>query len=119
MWGSSRFCSCSPLVSIIHSKSSKELSFYLFTDHTTLTYAPKTRVYFNPLLNLEFAKVSEWLKANKLTLNIKKSNFVTTELKNLVKYIGILIDSDLSRKHHTDYIRLHMPLSQQIDWDCS
>lgn len=108
--GSSRFCSCSPLVRIIHFKSSKELSFHLFTYHTTLTCAPKTRVYFNPLLNLEFAKVSEWLKADKLTLNIKKSNFVATntqaclELKNLVKYIGILINSDLSWKHHTDYI---------------
>lgn len=49
-------------------------------------------------------------EANTLTLNIKKSNFVATntktclELKNLVKYIGILIDSDLSTKHHTDYI---------------
>ena len=108
--GSSRFCSCSPLVLIIHFKFSKELSFHLFTYDTTLTCAPKTRVYFNPLLNLEFAKVSEWLKADKLTLNIKKSNFVATntqaclELKNLVKYIGILINSDLSWKHHTDYI---------------
>ena len=48
--------------------------------------------------------------SDKLTLNIKKSNFVATnthaclELKNLVKYIGILINSDLSWKHHTDYI---------------
>lgn len=100
--GSSRFCSCSPLVLIIHFKSSKELSFHLFTYHTTLTC--------NPLLNLEFAKVSEWLKADKLTLNINKSNFVATntqaclELKNLVNYIGILINSALSWKHHTDYI---------------
>ena len=81
-------------------------------------------------VNNELEKVSEWLNANKLTLNFKKSNNVifrprqkripfipqikifnptlntrvTLEMKDFVKYLGIMIDSELSWKHHIDFI---------------
>ena len=68
--------------------------------------------------------------ANKLTLNVKKSNYVIfrprqkripfipqikifnptlntrviLEMKDFVKYLGIMIDSELSWKHHIDFI---------------
>ena len=76
-------------------------------------------------------KVQEWLVANKLTLNGKKSNFVifhpyqkkldrdvmikifdihTKEFvlldqKTYIKYLGILIDSNLTWKYHISYIK--------------
>ena len=75
-------------------------------------------------------QVSNWLQANKLTLNFKKSNYMIfrpyqkllsylpifkvydpilnksqiLEMKNFVKYLGILIDFDLSWKNHIDLI---------------
>ena len=75
---------------------------------------------------------------NKLTLNIKKSNFVlfhpyqkkldyipnlkifghksgtqiSLESKTFVKYLGILLDSNLSWKAHIDYISLK--ISKQL-----
>ena len=74
--------------------------------------------------------VNEWLKANKLSLNIKKSNFVifrprqknmpfipririfdpvtntyaNLEMKDYVKYLGLMIDSNLSWKYHIESI---------------
>jgi len=74
--------------------------------------------------------VCKWLHVNKLTLNIKKSNFVifrppqrslnyeiklkvidnstnissSLECKEYVKYLGVLIDNHLSWKYHLDYI---------------
>ena len=78
------------------------------------------------LVNRELGNVNEWLKANKLSLNIKKSNFVifrprqknmpfipririldsvtntyaNLEMKDYVKYLGLMIDSNLSWKYH-------------------
>ena len=77
-------------------------------------------------------QVSDWLTANKLTLNIKKLNFVlfhpyqkkvdytpnlkildhksdtqiSPESKTFVKYLSILFDNNLSLKTHIDYISL-------------
>ena len=51
-------------------KSFKELSFHLFADHSTLTYTNKNLSVLESTVNREFAKVCEWLEANKLTLYI-------------------------------------------------
>ena len=81
-------------------------------------------------VNNELKNVCDWLTANKLTLNTKKSNFVifrprqkklvyevnlnvidnntntltSLECKEYVKYLGVLIDSHLSWKFHIDYV---------------
>ena len=81
-------------------------------------------------VNDELMKVCEWLNANKLSLNTGKSNFVIfqpyqqqayydvnlkmydnslqksipLEGKNYVKYLGVLIDSNLSWRYHIDHI---------------
>ena len=111
-------------------KCSSEFTFYLFADDTSIIYANNDLRTLESTVNLELAKVSEWLKANKLTLNIKKSNYVIfrprqkimpfvpqikifnpmsntqtiLEIKDFVKYLGIMIDSDLSWKNHIDFI---------------
>ena len=56
--------------------SSKKLSFYLFADDTNLLYADKDLKSLESVINIELQKVCNWLNANKLTLNTKKSNFV-------------------------------------------
>ena len=111
-------------------KSSKEFTFYLFADDTSLTYANDNLRTLELTVNNELEKVSEWLNANKLTLNVKKSNYVIfrprqkripfipqikifnptlntrviLEMKDFVKYLGIMIDSELSWKNHIDFI---------------
>ena len=81
-------------------------------------------------INTELGNLCDWRKANKLSLNIKKSNFVIfrprqkslpfipritvhdnetnshklLEMKEYVKYLGVYIDADLSWKHHIEHI---------------
>ena len=66
-------------VNDIH-KSSKEFTFYLFADDASLTYANDNLRTIELTVNNELQKVNEWLDANKLTLNVKKSNYVITSL---------------------------------------
>ena len=111
-------------------ESSDKLSFYLFADDTNILFANKNLESFEFDVNHKLNKVYDWLIANKLTFNIKKSNFVilcpaqrklsyqpkivifdnkqnkkvVPENKDYVKYLRILIDKNLSWKHHTDHI---------------
>ena len=111
-------------------ESSDKLSFYFFADDTNILFANKNLKSFEFDVNHKLNKVYDWLIANKLTFNIKKSNFVilcpaqrklsyqpkivifdnkqnkkvVPEHKDYVKYLRILIDKNLSWKHHTDHI---------------
>ena len=53
-------------------KSSEILKFDLFADDTSIFYSHKDLRNVEMTLNNELAKVSEWLIANKLTLNVSK-----------------------------------------------
>ena len=55
---------------------SNKLKFYLFADDTNLLYADKNLKSLENTINKELRNLSSWLRANKLTLNIKKSHFV-------------------------------------------
>ena len=112
--------------------SSEKLSFYLFADDTNLLYADTNLKSLEKTVNSELLKVSEWLNVNKLTLNAKKSNYVifrpyqrklnysvniemidnctqiptTLQCEDHVKYLGVLLDSNLSWKFHINNVAL-------------
>ena len=126
-----------PLLSVIYMNdihnSSAKLSFYLFADDTNLLYTnTNLKSPERPSIN-ELLKVFDWLNANKLTLNAKKSNYVifrpyqckfnysvnivlidnctqittTPHCKDLVKCLGVLLDSIyLSWKFHINNVAL-------------
>ena len=99
-------------------------------DDTNILLADKNLKSLELYVNQELDKVYDWLTANKLALNVKKSNFVifcpaqrklshqpkivvfdnkqnkkvALEHKDFVKYLGILIDKSLSWKHHIEHI---------------
>ena len=75
------------------------------------------------LLNKELHLVSTWFKANKLSLNVNKTNFMIFQNKHstykdlnitidgtivkqvdTVKFLGLLIDSHLTWKPHIDHL---------------
>ena len=122
-----------PLLFLIYindiQNSSNVFSFHLFADDTSILYEHKNLQQLQNVVNLELLKLCDWLRTNKLSLNVKKSNYkifrprqkslpfvpVITlpdnfntlkelEQKDCIKYLGVFIDSSLSWKHHINYI---------------
>ena len=58
------------------SKASSILTFYQFADDTSVFFSSKSLSYTAHILNNELEKISDWLKANRLSLNVNKSKCV-------------------------------------------
>ena len=56
--------------------SSEVFKFTLFADDTSLFYSHKNEQDAVPILNAELSKISNWLAANKLSLNVGKSKLL-------------------------------------------
>ena len=56
--------------------SSKICKFTLFADDTSLFYSHKNKSEGSKILNTELSKIAEWLAANKLSLNVRKSKLL-------------------------------------------
>ena len=99
-------------------KCSNILEFHLFADDTNLFLNNPSILNLETNLNVELEKVSQWLYANKLSLNIEKTSFVvfhspqrriahklnlsisnkSVKSDNQVKYLGLIFDSNLNWK---------------------
>ena len=69
--------------------ASDKLTFYLFADDTNLLYADKDLKSLETIVNCELSKVVDWVIANKLSLNIKKTNY--TNISSISKRINFSI----------------------------
>ena len=103
--------------------------FLLFADDTTILYSSSDIVSKIPVINRELSEVSKWFKANKLSVNATKTNYMImgtqhmtsmedqsvsnvdiildkTKLKRVdkTKFLGVTIDENLSWKNHIDGI---------------
>ena len=106
-------------------KCSSILDFHLFADDANLFFEQRSIADLQAVINEELSKVAAWLYANKLSLNVKKSNFVlfhppqrraqnidlhlsidNQDLKRefFYTYLGIIIDSNLNWKKQDEYI---------------
>ena len=56
--------------------SSSKLSFYLFADDTNIYFESHSLTNLQKVVNKELRHVKKWLDANKLALNVGKTNFV-------------------------------------------
>ena len=106
---------------------SEFFSFKIFADDTNLFASAKDRKSLELEMNLELKKVKEWCDINKLSINLKKTNYTivksprkknmnvninitnrdgschSLERKDHVKYLGVMIDSALTWKYHISY----------------
>ena len=105
--------------------NASEMLFYiLYADDTTVIIKDKDISILLQTLNVELEKLSIWLKANKLSLNAKKTYYlvfhrarIKINIKadvimngtllnraNQVKYLGIIIDHKLNWVQHITYV---------------
>ena len=107
---------------------SEFLSFKIFADDTNLFASAKDIKSLELQMNLELKKVKEWCDINKLSINLKKTNYMivksprkknmnvninitnrdgschSLERKDHIKYLGVMIDSALTWKYHISYV---------------
>jgi Reverse transcriptase (RNA-dependent DNA polymerase) len=98
------------------------LQFILFADDTNLFYSNCDIVQLQRIVNQELEKLAVWFRANRLSLNIRKTNFIMFGLKHLnnsvtikindiviervycTKFLGVYIDSKLTWKNHIAHV---------------
>jgi len=96
----------------------------LFADDTSIFLSHSNAEHLSHVMNHELVKIDTWMKSNKLSVNLKKSNFVIFKSKQkmvktdisisldgnplqqvqAVKFLGILLDENLSWKPHIDHV---------------
>ena len=99
---------------------SKVLELILFADDTNIFYSHTDASYLMEIVNLELEKITCWFYTNKLSINVKKSNFIifrprqnrqTLDLAfNISNYsidrvkeatfLGVILDEHLTWKSH-------------------
>jgi len=115
---------------------SKYLIFLLFADDTNILYANASFKELLRVVNTELEKLSDWFKANRLSLNIKKTNYIMFGFKKVspvdecidfqncvkidsefinrvefTKFLGIIIDDKFTWHRHINSIALKMSKS--------
>ena len=108
---------------------SKYLSVYLFADDTNIYFESPELSKIEKVVNRELQKVRKWLEANRLALNVDKTNFVIfhsqqqkltdhivfkignkkIKHESFVKFLGVLLDSNLSWKFHLADLSKKLP----------
>ena len=117
-----------PLLFILYMNGFPRASNLLFS----ILYADDTNIFiegteYHKVIstpNTELLKVSDWLNSNKLTINLKKTNYMvfhrsriktnsinlvilkkTSETTRSTKFLGVIIDNKLKWTDHITYIK--------------
>ena len=95
--------------------------FHLFGDDSNLFYTHSDLQYLEQNVNRELSEISLWLHANKLSLNIAKTNFVIfhPHQKKIINSLNIEIDSKpINQQTSVNYLGIlkdcHLNWKEQI-----
>ena len=115
-----------PLLFIIYvndfALSSEKFKFVMYADDTTLTSTLETfstnELNGNPAssINIELNKISEWLKLNRLTLNVQKTKYMLFKTsKKKVQTLLLQMDNKIIDKV-LDFNFLGIHFNEQLNW---
>ena len=106
-----------------------------FADDTCITYSAKKMKSLETVLNCELKIISDWLNANRLSLNVNKSKLIIFKSKRKiintdnfsiklngcklvstdnVKYLGLYLDKNLSFDYHINQLSKKLSKSNGI-----
>jgi len=127
-----------PLLFIIYVNdiinTSNILNFILFADDTTILYSHKDIVSKVQLINEELNEVSNWFRANKLSVNATKTNYMILGTPHMTSRFGytynagnnnsgltetfniILDDTALERVDNTKFLGVY--IDECLTWKC-
>ena len=91
--------------------TSSLLTFHLFADDTNLYFSSKNLSHLEANLNNELKSVAEWMKCNRLALNISKTNFIifhSSKRKPNHSLRTKIDDALIKQVGSTEYIGLHL-----------
>ena len=122
-----------PLLFIIFMNDLTQLPLYsniiLFADDTTVFYSHKSEKFLKYTLEHDLNIMSDWFKANKLSLNLDKmigikfwdnSNFIlrtnnmSIEMTNHTKFLGAYIDHKLTWHIHTSHLLDKLNMNRRL-----
>ena len=99
-----------------------------FVNDTNLLHFSKSITKLNKYVNLDMKNLTDWLNANKISVNVQKTELVIFKhqrkkldsevnvklnrrqlfLTDSVKYLGIKVDKNLNWKHHVSDIVIQL-----------
>ena len=90
-----------------------------FADDTCITYTSKNKKDLEVTINNDLASVSDWLKANRLSLNVSKTKLlIFHSKKKRIDQNEITVKLDGTTLTPTDYtIYLGMLIDENLSWD--
>jgi len=115
---------------------SKYMNFLLFADDTNMLYSNSDIWKLMEIINGELAILADWFKANRLSLNISKTNYMMFGYKKIpiscnntpmefyltidnerikqvefTKFLGVIIDQKFTWQRHISYVSLKISKS--------
>ena len=68
------------------------LKLILFADDTNLFYSNRDYSELERVVNIDLSKLADWFKANKLSLNAAKTNFILFGYKKIPQPLSLVLD---------------------------
>ena len=99
--------------------TNKKVSFHLVADDTCLFYSNKDYNQLETDVDMALENIGNWLMANKLTLNVKKSNLILYDTRKNPKNnttVKICIgNNELEQKDSAKYLGVYF--DKKLSWD--
>ena len=98
-----------------------EVSFHLLADDTCIFHSNKNYRKLEDEINTSLDNITNWLKANKLMINVKKSNLIVFKVGNSQsarETINIYIENQiLEPKDTAKYLGVYIYIDKCLSWD--
>ena len=110
-----------PLLFLIYinnlSSASKALDFILFADDTNIFFSHSNLESLSLIVNSELNRLTDWFRANKLSVNIKKSNFVIFRPRQKRQTLDIKVYLSSQEIHQVnETVFLDVVLDEHLTW---